>query len=107
MPDEKDKLEDSWTMPEPVFRSSEGRSVKSDVDTESDIPTEQANRDFPTEAGANVGSQSIRPTAGRNISNQNKGKSFWERNATGLIVLAALLIGALIYLAWLYRDKIL
>jgi hypothetical protein len=108
MPDEKDKLEDGWSMPEPVFRSSEGRSVTSDIDIEADIPTEQADRDFPTEASINTAGQSIRPKANRHVRHLNKRrKSFWERNAAGLIVLGVFLLGGLIYLAWLYRGKIL
>jgi hypothetical protein len=108
MPDEKDKIEDGWSMPEPVFRSSEGRTVKADVDVESDIPTEQANRDFSTESSISTGTQAIRPKANRHVRHLNKRKrSFWERNAAGLIVLAVFLLGALIYLAWLYRGKIL
>jgi len=108
MSDEKNKKDDGWTMPEPVFQTSEGRDVKADADLQSDIPTEPADRDFPTEASVNVGSQTIRPKANRHIRHKNKRKkSFWERNAAGLIVLAVLLVGALIYLAWLYRGKIL
>jgi len=109
MPDEKEKTNDGWVMPEPVFRSSEGRDVKAEeLDLQSDIPTEQADRDFPTEAAVNIGSQSVRPKPNRRIRHANKRKkSFWERNAAGLIVLAVLLIGALIYFAWLYRGKIL
>ena len=107
MPDEKDKLGDGWSMPEPVFRSSEGRSVKAD-DPEADIPTEAADRVFSTDASVSPGSQSIRPKTDRHIRHKNKRKkSFWEQNAKGLIVLAIFLLGALIYLAWLYRGKIL
>lgn len=106
MPDEKDKLQNAWSMPEPVFRTSEGRSVKAD-DPEADIPTEAADRVFSTDAPASPGSQSIRPKANRHIRHANeRRKSFWEQNAKGLIVLAIFLLGALIYLAWLYRGKI-
>jgi hypothetical protein len=109
MPDEKDKPNDGWSMPDPVFRTSEGRSVKSDIDDpESDIPTEAADRDFPTESSVPIGPQTVRPKPNRRIRHANKRKkSFWEQNAKGLIVLAIFLLGALIYLAWLYRGKIL
>jgi hypothetical protein len=103
MPDEKDNPNDGWSMPKPVFRTSEGRSVKAD-DPEVDIPTEAADRQLPT----NIGAQGIRPKTDRHIRHKNKRKkSFWEQNAKGLIVLAVFLLGALIYLAWLYRGKIL
>lgn len=106
MPDEKDKPQDGWKMPEPVFRSSEGRDVGADADPESDIPTEQADRDLAdTLPGA---SQTVRSKANRRVRHMNKRrKSFWERNAAGLIVLGMFLLGALIYLAWIYRGKIL
>ena len=109
MPEQPDKKDDGWSMPEPVYRSTEGRDVKPDLETtQSDIPTEPANRDLPTEASINIGSQSIRPKTDRHIRHKNKRKKgFLERNAAGLIVLAVLLIGALIYFAWLYRGKIL
>ncbi len=95
-------------MPEPVFRTSEGRSVKSDPsDPESDIPTEQADRDLNADTLPG-GSQTVRPKPNRRVRHLNKRKkSFWERNAAGLIVLGVFLLGALIYLAWLYRGKIL
>ena len=105
MPDEKDKTQDGWRMPEPVFRTSEGRSIGADADPESDIPTEQADRDL---ADTLPGPQTVRPKPNRKVRHLNKRrKSFWERNAAGLIVIGVFLLGALIYLAWLYRGKIL
>jgi len=107
MPDEKDR-QNGWSMPEPVFRTSEGRDVGSEHDPQADIPTEQADRDLTTEASVNVGSQTVRPKPNRRVRHLNKRrKSFWERNAAGLIVLGIFLLGALIYLAWVYRGKIL
>ncbi|HTH50545.1 MAG TPA: hypothetical protein VL501_01345, partial [Pyrinomonadaceae bacterium] len=102
MPDEKDNKQDSWSMPEPVFRTSEGRSIKTDDEPteipESELPTEIANRDLDTEPVMNL-SQTVRPKENRRSRHQNKRKkSYWERNAAGLIVLAVLLIGLLIYL---------
>lgn len=95
-------------MPKPVFRSSEGRDVKADLDPESDVPTEQADREFPTEVPIGHGSQTIRPKENRHIRHKNRRrKSFWEVNAKGLIVLGVLLMGLLVYLVWLYRGKIL
>jgi hypothetical protein len=107
MPDEKDKTRDGWAMPEPVFRSTEGRDVK--ADPEADIPTEAANREFPAaDAAVNPSAQTIRPKADRHIRHKNRRKkSFWEVNAKGLIVLGVLLLGLVIYLVWLYRGKIL
>jgi len=74
MSDEKNKKDDGWAMPEPVFQSSEGRDVRADDDLQSDIPTEPADRDFTTEASINIGSQSIRPKANRHIRHKNKKK---------------------------------
>jgi hypothetical protein len=105
MPDEKDKPNGGWSMPEPVFRSSEGRDVKTELDDpEADIPTEAADRDLNAETLPTM-SQSIRPITSHGLSHANKRKrSFWEQNATSLLVLAILLIGGLIYLAWLYEG---
>jgi hypothetical protein len=108
MPEDKDKTEDTWSMPEPVFRTSEGRSLKDEPEApQSDIPTEQANRDLETEPAIGL-SQTVRPKENRSLRHKNKRrKSYWERNAAGLIVLGVLLIGLLLYLAWLYRGKLL
>ena len=99
MPDEKDKQENSWTMPTPVFRTSEGRSLGAGADLESDIPTEQANRDLPTETFS--ASQNIRLRSHGHHKNRHH-RSFWERNAKGLIVLGMAVLAAVIYLVWLY-----
>lgn len=109
MPDEKDKIENGWSMPAPVFRTSEGRNVKADTaDSESDIPTEQADRELTADASAATASQTVRSLSNRRNRHKNKRrKSFWERNARGLIVLSVFLIGLLIYIAWVYRGKIL
>lgn len=107
MPDEKDN-NGGWSMPEPVFRSSEGRSVKSEAETpQSDIPTEQANRELETEPAIKL-SQTVRAQENRRSRHKNKRRrSYWERNAAGLIVLGVLVLGLLIYIAWLYRGKFL
>jgi hypothetical protein len=106
MPDQKDKQAAGWAMPEPVFRSSEGRSMKADADAASELPTEPADRDLGTSDG--TGFQSVRPKPNRRVRHMNKRrKSFWERNAAGLIVLGVCLIGLLLYLAWIYGRRFL
>ncbi|HEV7700612.1 MAG TPA: hypothetical protein VGO43_10330 [Pyrinomonadaceae bacterium] len=108
MSDETKKKDGEWSMPEPVFRSTEGRDVKAESDTpESEIPTEPADRDFTTEQSVNAGAQGVRSKANRRIRHQNKRKkSFLERNGAGIIVLVILLVGAVIYGAyfWLWRG---
>src|SRR5436853_7000833 len=86
MPDEKDKSKGGWQMPDPVFRSTEGRDLKAESDLQSEIPTEPADRDLTTEASLHI-SQNVRAKENRRIRHKNKRKkSFWERNAAGLIV---------------------
>jgi len=101
MPDEKDNLKQDWSMPEPVYRSTEGRDLKAERYA-SELPTETADRDLES-SGVSLGSQTIRPSTQRQnrYGNEHK-KSFWERNAAGLIVLAVLLLGALFYAVWFY-----
>ena len=44
MPDEKDKANGDWSMPEPVYQSSEGRSLRAEAETpESDIQIGRAH----------------------------------------------------------------
>lgn len=104
MPDEKDKAENGWTMPTPVFRTSEGRSVGAEVDLESDIPTEQANRDLTTEALSAGSHKTLAKPHSRHRDRHHR--SFWERNAKGLIVLGIVVLGAIVYFVWLYFGQI-
>ena len=105
MPDEKDNLKADWSMPDPVYRSTQGRDLKAERYA-SELPTETADRDLET-VNPTAGSQIIRPKTNRQIRHKNKRrKSFWERNAAGLIVLGVLLLGALFYAAWFYRGKL-
>ena len=105
MPDEENTQENDWSMPDPVFRSSEGRDLKAERDFY-EMTTEIPNADLLKKSAQEM-SQTVRPKENRHIRHKNKRKkSFWETNARGLIVLGVFLLGALIYLAWLYRGKI-
>jgi hypothetical protein len=108
MSEEKNKADGEWSMPEPVFRSTEGRDVSADGETpQSEIPTESADRDFTAEQSINAAAQSVRSKPNRRIRHQNKKKKgFFERNAAGIIVLVILLVGGAIYGAyfWIWRG---
>lgn len=105
MPDEKDNLKEDWSMPEPVYRSTEGRDLRAERYA-SELPTETADRDLQS-PGGNLGSQTIPPKIEQESRSWGEHKrSFWERNAAGLIVLAVLVLGALLYAVWFYGGQI-
>ena len=105
MPDEKDNLKEDWSMPEPVYRSTEGRDLRAERYA-SELPTETADRDLQS-PGENLGSQTIPPKIEPESRSRDEHKrSFWERNAGGLIVLAVLVLGALLYAVWFYGGQI-
>jgi hypothetical protein len=104
MPDEKNRSKEDWSMPDPVYRTTEGRDLKAEKYA-SELPTETADRDLdvPIESAP---PPPVRPRADQPIRRHGKKeKSVWDGHAAGMIVLGILVLGGVIYFLYFYLWK--
>ena len=85
----------SWQMPEPVFRTSEGKTPKSFVDLEDDIPTDPG---FKEPLEAEPATHPERPAPGEIISSHVRSSSV---NLVLVFIVVALIVLAG-YILWAY-----
>lgn len=111
MSDDKEKgtpQENTWKMPDPVFRSSQGKGPKPVLTDQEDVPTEPGFSEMQTEEDLAIpdGPQSVRPSTKVRVRTKKKGgcaRTFLT--IIGLIaVLAIALVSALIYFLFYYRP---
>ena len=103
-----DETGSEWKMPEPVFRSSEGRKPGDVVVPQSELPTEPGFTDDKVNAEEAFPKQSVRAKTGERKARYTKKKRGCAKTfgiivgAIALLVLAG--VAALIYLLFYYRP---
>jgi hypothetical protein len=104
-----DETGSEWKMPEPVFRSSEGRKPGETVVSQSELPTDQPGFiDDKDKAESASSKQSVRAKTGDRKERYTKKKRGCAKTFGMIVGAIALLIlagaAALVYLLFYYRP---
>lgn len=103
--------ESEWSMPEPVFRSSEGRSLRAkeiDHDPEADLTTEPLGFRTGEQSFSNISKQSVRvkeEALGTRHKKKKRGcAKFFGAIAIFIGLIVGLIIATIIYFVFYYRP---
>ncbi|MBV9216370.1 MAG: hypothetical protein JO053_09350 [Acidobacteria bacterium] len=104
---------DAWKMPEPIFRSSPGKTPKKLDLSQEEVPTEPGFSEMETEEDVAVPSgvigsepsQGVRPSTKIRVRHKKKGGcAKLVLTLIGLVAAAVIIIlGAMVYLLFYYR----
>jgi len=103
-----DETGSEWKMPEPVFRSSEGRKPGETVVSQNELPTEQPGFVDNVDAEGSSPKQAVRAKTGDRKTRHTKRKRGCAKTfgmiVGGIVLLVLAGFAALIYLLFYYRP---